>query len=121
MAKSKGRPSWFKMFDSQKALVDAVPDETAGRALKAAFAYFGNKSEPDLDPLSFAVFQSFKQFIDEAFADYEESVESGRTGAHKRWHTGKNEEQETVDDGSSISPDKKRELLIRQFNEMKKA
>lgn len=84
MAKDE-RAKWFKMFLHQKALIDSVPDETAGKALKAAFRYFDSKEMDDLDPLTFAVFSVIKPYIDESFSDYQRSVESGRSGGQKRW------------------------------------
>lgn len=87
MAKEKGRPAWFKMFRNQKALVDSVPDETAGRALKAIFKYFDDEELPiDLDPLAFAVFSAVKPYVDESFNDYRNAVENGKAGAGKRWN-----------------------------------
>lgn len=68
------------MFLHQKALVDSVPDDVAGKALKACFAYFDNKEISELDPLTFAVFMAIKPYIDESYEDYERSVTSGRTG-----------------------------------------
>lgn len=83
--KNVKRPSWFKMFLHQKALIDSVPDETAGKALKAVFLYFDSGEVQELDPLTFAVFASIKPYIDESIDDYTDSVESGRAGAKKRW------------------------------------
>lgn len=80
------KPSWFKMFAHQKAIIDSVSDEAAGKALKAAFAYFDDGDCPaDLDPLAFAVFASIKPYIDESLENYQKAVESGRSGANKRW------------------------------------
>ena len=84
MAKTE-RAQWFKMFLHQKALIDSVPDETAGKALKAAFRYFDSREMDELDPLSFAVFSVVKPYIDEAFNDYQKSVDTGRAGGKKRW------------------------------------
>ena len=69
MSKRTNRPAWFKMFLHQKALLDSVSDEVAGRALKAVFQYFDSGEVIDLDPLSFAVFASIKPYIDESFDD----------------------------------------------------
>lgn len=89
MAKKKeGRPSWFKMFLHQKALVDAVPDDVAGKALKAVFRYFESGEVGELDPLAFAVFASVKPYIDESFNDYQRSSNAGRQGNAKRWNKG---------------------------------
>ena len=71
MSKKTGRPSWFKMFLHQKALIDSVPDETAGKALKAVFLYFDTgELVTDLDSLSFAVFAAIKPYIDESYEDF---------------------------------------------------
>lgn len=88
MAKSTGRPAWFKMFLHQKALVDSVPDETAGKALKAVFRYFDAGEVADLDPLAFAVFASIKPYIDESFEDYERDVVNGKKGGRPRKNPG---------------------------------
>lgn len=86
MAKKKeGRPSWFKMFLHQKALVDSVSDETAGMALKAAFRYFDNEEVGELDPLAFAVFSAIKPYIDESFADFQATSEKNKENIKKRW------------------------------------
>lgn len=79
MGKDK-RPLWFKMFRHQKALIDSMPDETVGRALKAVFEYFETGEIVELEPLEFAVFSSIKPYIDESYSNYERSVESGRRG-----------------------------------------
>lgn len=91
MAKTE-RAQWFKMFLHQKALIDSVPDETAGKALKAAFRYFDSREMDELDPLSFAVFSVVKPYIDEAFNDYQKSVDTGRAGGKKRWGHAENKE-----------------------------
>ena len=81
----ESRPSWFKMFSHQKAIIDSVSDETAGKALKAAFAYFDNQEICNMDPAVFTVFSAIKPYIDESFSDYQNQVDSGRAGAAKRW------------------------------------
>lgn len=79
------RATWFKCFLSSKATIDAVPDENAGKGLKAAFQYFDTKEEPELDPLSKVVFCAMRPYIDEAFSDYERSVKAGKNGSKARW------------------------------------
>ena len=79
------RATWFKCFLSSKATIDAIPDECVGKGLKAAFAYFQDKSVTDLDPLSNVVFCAMRPYIDEAFSDFEDSVKAGRIGASTRW------------------------------------
>ena len=86
MAKRKdGRASWFKVFLHQKALIDSVPSENVGYALKAALQYFENGEIPQIDPLSFAVFSTFKQYIDESNDDFKKFSEAGQRGNKKRW------------------------------------
>ena len=82
--KSK-KPSWFKLFLHHKSLIDAVPDEVAGKALKAALRYFDTGEVAELDPLAGAVFAALKPHIDEAFEDFRRSVDTGRAGGQKRW------------------------------------
>lgn len=88
MSKRERRATWFKCFLSSKATVDAIPDENVGKGLKAAFAYFDNKTIPPLDPLSNVVFCVMRPYIDEAFSDYEASVRAGQSGAAVRWDKG---------------------------------
>lgn len=84
MRKEK-RATWFKCFLSSKATIDAIPDGNVGKGLKAAFAYFEDKTIPELDPLSNVVFCAMRPYIDEAFSDYEASALAGKYGAQKRW------------------------------------
>ena len=85
MAKRERRATWFKCFLSSKATIDAVPDENVGKGLKAAFAYFEDRAEPELDPLSRVVFCAMRPYIDEALKDYASRVQDGLDGAEKRW------------------------------------
>lgn len=86
MGKNKmGRPSWFKLFLHHKSLIEAVPDEVAGKAIKAALRYFDTGEVAELDSLAGAVFAALKPHIDEAFDDFRRSVDTGRAGGQKRW------------------------------------
>ena len=86
MARKKdGRASWFKVFLHQKALIDSVPNENVGAALKAALQYFETGEMPQIDQLSFAVFSAFKQYIDESNDDFKKFSEAGQRGNRKRW------------------------------------
>ena len=86
MGKNKiGRPVWFKLFLHHKALIDAVPDEVAGKALKAALRYFDTGEAAELDSLAGAVFAALKPHIDEAFEDFQETSEKNRRNAKVRW------------------------------------
>ena len=85
IAKKSKRPSWFKLWLNQKPLIDAVPDDVAGKALKAAYQYFDTGEILELDSLCGAVFAVLKSQIDEAISNYNVSVEAGISGANKRW------------------------------------
>lgn len=86
MGKNKlGRPSWFKLFLHHKSLIDAVPDEVAGSALKAALRYFDTGEVVELDSLARAVFAALKPHIDEAFADFQATSEKNTQNIQKRW------------------------------------
>lgn len=80
-----GRPVWFKLFLHHKSLIDAVPDEVAGRALKAALRYFDTGEVVELDSLAGAVFAALKPHIDEAFEDFQKTSEKNRLNAKVRW------------------------------------
>ncbi|MBR2895553.1 MAG: hypothetical protein IKC03_07855, partial [Oscillospiraceae bacterium] len=86
----RNRPTWFKLFLHQKPLIDAVPDEVAGRALKAALRYFDSRGDGngdsigELDPITLAVFSAFKPYIDEAFSDFYRDVENGKKGGRPK-------------------------------------
>ena len=80
MSKGEKRPSWFKLFLHQKPIIDSVPDEVVGQAIKAAFHYFATKEELQLDVLPMVVYSSFKPYIEESFADYERDVRNGHKG-----------------------------------------
>lgn len=83
--KKGGRASWFKVFLHQKALIDSVPNENVGAALKSALQYFETGENLQIDPLSFAVFSTFKQYIDESNDDFKKFSEAGQRGNKKRW------------------------------------
>ena len=80
MHKGEKRPSWFKLFLHQKPIIDSVPDEVVGQAIKAAFHYFATKEELQLDMLPMVVYSSFKPYIEESFTDYERDVRNGHKG-----------------------------------------
>lgn len=84
MSKEK-RPTWFKMFLNQKYIFDSVPDETLGKALKAALEYFDTGEIIELSPLERTVFASIKHCIDESYKDFERTREQNRQNALKRW------------------------------------
>lgn len=87
MGKKESRPSWFKMFRHQKALIDSVSDAEVGRAIKAVFQYFENGEAPDMSPIEFAVFSSMKPYVDESFSDFARNSKKNAENVKKRWET----------------------------------
>ena len=81
--KSKG-PAWFKLWLHHRPVIDAVPDDVAGRALKAALHYFSAGEPLPLGALEAVVFAAMKVDIDEAYADYRQDVENGRKGGRPK-------------------------------------
>lgn len=81
MAKEK-RPSWWKMFSHQRAVIEAASPEDAGDGLKAAFRYFDGEevTSEELSREAFFVFSVIRPYIDESFQDYERRVENGSKG-----------------------------------------
>ena len=84
MAKKSKRPSWFKLWLHHRPLIDAVPDEVAGRAVKAALHYFATGEVMHLGQLETVVFASIKSDIDDAHADYLRDVENGKKGGRPK-------------------------------------
>lgn len=79
------RPVWFKLFLHQKTIIDAVPDEAAGKAIKAAMAYFSlGVAEPPVDPLAAVVFASLMDNVDQAVQDYLRDTQNGAKGGRPR-------------------------------------
>ena len=84
--KNEGRAVWFRMFRKIRNVVDAVPDASAGAALKAVFAYFDTGQMPEnLDTLAYALFMTIKPAVDESNEDYEKTVERASRASRKRW------------------------------------
>ena len=101
MAKKENRPSWFKMFRNQKALIDSVPDTEVGQALKAVFQYFETGEVVEMSPLVFAVFSSVRPYIDESFEDYKANSQKNRANVQKRWE--KNREMPSDTTGTTCA------------------
>lgn len=87
MKEKEKRPTWWKMFNHQRAAIDSVSDADAGNGLKAAFRYFDGEDvdTTKLSQQAFTVFCVIRPYIDEAKADYLARVEDGNRGANKRW------------------------------------
>ena len=84
MAKKSKRPSWFKLWLHHKPLMDAVPDDVAGRAVKAALNYFATGEVTQLGQLEMAVFFAIKSDVDEAYSDYKRDVDNGKKGGRPK-------------------------------------
>ena len=84
MSKGEKRPSWFKLWLHHRPLFDAVPDDVAGRVVKAALTYFATGEVVQLGQLEAVVFASIKADIDDAHADYLRDVENGKKGGRPR-------------------------------------
>ena len=79
--KRSERPSWFKLFGHHESLMQIMPSGAVGDGVKAAMAYFNSGALPELeDPFAIALFAALKPQIEEAYADYRRSVETGRVG-----------------------------------------
>ena len=86
MAKKKQEGAvWFRMFRYFRNMVDAVPDESAGAALKAVFAYFDTGVLPtNLDTLAYALFLTIKPAVDESNEQYAKAKKRKRKNVSKR-------------------------------------
>lgn len=84
MAKRSKRASWFKLWLHHKPLIDAVPDDVAGRAIKAALNYFATGEVVQLGQLDMAVFASIKSDVDDALSDYLRDVANGKKGGRPK-------------------------------------
>lgn len=101
MSKKTKHPSWFKLWLHHKALIDAVPDEVAGKALKAALCYFATGEVAELGQLEAVVFAAIKSDVDEAHTDYLRDVENGKKGGRPKVIT---KENPLVSDGNPPLP-----------------
>lgn len=79
---------WFKMWTRDKLIIDALPSESVGNALKAVFHYADTGEILDLDPAGLALFAVLRSHVDDAQEEYTKAVESGKSGSLKRWHRG---------------------------------
>ena len=81
------------LFMTAKEIFDALPDEEAGKLIKAAFKYQDGE-EPELDGLLRVVFLQIRQQIDYTNAQYFESVKkrstAGKKGMAHRWNNKNN-------------------------------
>lgn len=114
MAKSSGA-TWFKMFLRNKEIFDAVPDETAGKAIKAAMAYAQTGTPPELDQLTNVVFCALRPSIDDSLADFQVIRERNRQNGAK----GGRPKQDTADQKNPSNPSKPNGFLKTQKKQKK--
>ncbi len=84
MTKKSQGPAWFKLWLHHRPLIDAVPDDVAGRVLKAALNYLATGRIMPLEQLEMVVFSAIKADIDDAQADYMQDVENGKRGGRPK-------------------------------------
>jgi len=85
-----GNKKSFVIYDNWSTLLCGLPNEEAGKLIKAICAYkLGELKEID-DPVIAAMFNMIKEKLDEDADSYEETCkarsESGKKGAEKRWN-----------------------------------
>ena len=78
-------PDWFKFSVQNDAIIGALPDEQAGRVLKAALLYFKTGEVPPLDPVEQIVFVAIRRDIDDSKRAYVAQSERNRENVRKRW------------------------------------
>ena len=78
--KRPGRAQWFKIHLNDKALIDAIPSENVGDALKAGMAYFADGKTTKMEPMTQALFSVIKSAIDGANEAYSKAVKDGSKG-----------------------------------------
>ena len=83
MMAKEDNATWFKMFLRNKAVFDAVPDEAAGQAIKAALTYAETGEVPPLEPLANVVFCAVRPSIDDALREFEVIRERNRENGRK--------------------------------------
>lgn len=87
VVENKKRPTWWKMFASQRAAIESIPDASAGAGIKAAFRYFDGEEvkQGSIEPLAYTAFCLIKPFIDKTHEDFRKDSENGKKGAEARW------------------------------------
>ncbi len=99
MSRRRERPAWFKLFLHVMPVAEAVPDEAAGQAVKAALRYFDSgvmPAESEMPPLARVLFAALVPAVDESMEDFRRTSEQNRENARKRWQ---NREDAGASDG----------------------
>ena len=86
--KKSGKPSFFKVLESDMTALRSISSEDLGDALKAALDYFSENAPVSSDRQGVrTAFAIFSTRIDEAFTEYRQFVSWGKSGAKKRYET----------------------------------
>ena len=73
------------LFTDERAAVESMSDEDAGKMVKVIFAYADEGIIPPFKGLMLAIFNLFKGQIDRCQKNYKETCERIRQNAEKRW------------------------------------
>ena len=83
----------FVIYDNWSTLLCGLPDEEAGKLIKAICSYKLGIQDDEIDPVTAAMFNMIKDKLDEDEESYNETckrrAENGKKGAEKRWNDSK--------------------------------
>lgn len=92
-----GKKNSFVVYDNWSTLLCGLPDEEAGKLIKAICAYKLGMFEAIDDPVIAAMFTMIKDKLDEDAQAYDETcktrAENGKKGADKRWNNSKTKQE----------------------------
>lgn len=88
----------FILYTEQKAVLDKLTDEQAGKLIKAIYEYEATGNMPELDPILEIIMIPFKTILDKNAQKWEEErqkrSEAGKKGMKKRWKSLEQEEED---------------------------
>lgn len=99
----------FILYTEQKAVIDKLTDEQAGKLIKAIYGYVENGEMPKLDNILDLVITPFKTILDKDKAKYEE-VSKARAEAgsrNKKTNENKSEQKQTKETNENKTKQKK--------------
>lgn len=81
------RPPGFMVYEENIKLLDTVPDEQAGRIIKAVASFYVTGETPELkEPIEQATADAMIEKIIRDAAEYAKVCEQNAQKADKRWH-----------------------------------
>ena len=82
MPRRKRPREWFKLYSNTRHVFSSLSDETVGKAIKLAQAYYvdGELPPDGTNPLTMIAFNVLRSAADEAIEDYEAAVANGAKG-----------------------------------------